>query len=266
MSTRVAVEVGLARRRRTAGWARRRAPVAAAMWPGWRGGQRGGGRACCAGGLAQRLRRSPCRGPRSPACRRWRCCWRSGAGAPSAALSAWPWKSSVSVSRFSMVALSRGAPTEDPVRRCDRILVSAPPNISANRAADSAAISRRCACRAASYSDDMHSWALAWHVPAAPARRWRRCVALPAGARRRRTTRAAAAGAPVRAASSLHAGQAHARRSAGRPARPAAAPGALRARSSPTCRRNARLWGRSRIGLRCLRGRRRAGTSTCRSP
>jgi hypothetical protein len=50
---------------------------------------------------------SPCRGPRSPACRRWRCCWRSAAGARPAAPGPGHWKSSVDVSRC--MAGERGA-------------------------------------------------------------------------------------------------------------------------------------------------------------
>ena len=105
------------------------------MWPAlawWR--------RSCAPAPACRWRRaaparSPCRGPRSPACRRWRCCWRSGAGAPSAGVSAWAWKSSASVSRLSIVASLRRSATErgPDVPRREGIVLSARVDISANR-------------------------------------------------------------------------------------------------------------------------------------
>ena len=112
---RVAVEVGLRRRRIeqvAADAAAAQAGAPAPIWP-----------ACVVASASPRGRcrsppaaswRNPCRGRRSPACRRWRCCSRSGAGAPSAGSSAWAWKSSESVNRLIIASLGVGARRRGP--------------------------------------------------------------------------------------------------------------------------------------------------------
>lgn len=139
--------------------------------------------------------------------------------------------------------------TDEPVRRCDRILLGPAPDISGIRAA----IGRHFGplrLPGASYSDDMHSWAFAWHFLC-------RFAAL-----------AALCALPVGAAQGQDPIQQQARQFAAaslaqdKGSRVEVEVGALDARLrlapcediQPYLPPNVRLWGRSRIGIRCLRG------------
>lgn len=139
--------------------------------------------------------------------------------------------------------------TDEPVRRCDRILLGPAPDISGNRAAIGRHFGPLHLPRG-SYSDDMHSWAFAWQFLCRLTALAALCV-LPAGV--------AHAQDPIQqqarqfAAASLQLDKG---------SRVEVEVGALDPRLrlapcediQPYLPPNVRLWGRSRIGIRCLRG------------
>ena len=192
--------------------------------------------------------------------------WRS-----ERSVSAWAWKSSESVRRFSMVARSGLGPTGDPEGDVTGFWSAARPDISANRRGNPPAISRRRAGRPAPTVTAWHSLrprSVARSLLRLPWPCWR-CSR--AGSRRRS---AAPRGRGRRPRSSRCAASPTARADACRPAarvevevghaRPAPAPGALRRACEPYLPPDARLWGRTRIGAALPARARRAGTSTCR--